>query len=52
LEAKSLIAEFRKAQDKAEVAAFTPSAYPATELLKNQAAPLVAAMFADIADDQ
>jgi methyl-accepting chemotaxis protein len=47
-EAKSLIAEFRQAQDRAEASAFTPQAYPASELLTSQAGPLIAAMFADI----
>ncbi|MDN5000833.1 methyl-accepting chemotaxis protein [Bradyrhizobium sp. GCM10027634] len=47
-EAKALIAEFRQAQDKAELAAFTPSAYPASELLAKEAAPLIAAMFTEI----
>ncbi|MBR0814288.1 methyl-accepting chemotaxis protein [Bradyrhizobium diazoefficiens] len=47
-EAKALIAEFRQAQDKAELAAFTPSAYPASELLTKEAAPLIATMFAEI----
>jgi methyl-accepting chemotaxis protein len=47
-EAKTLIAEFRAAQDKAEAVAFTPDAYPATKLLTAEAAPLIAAMFADI----
>jgi len=47
-EAKALIAEFRQAQDKAEAAAFTPRAYPASELLTAEAAPLIATMFAAI----
>jgi methyl-accepting chemotaxis protein len=47
-EAKSLIAEFRQAQDKAEASAFTPQAYPASELLTSQAAPLITAMFGEI----
>jgi len=47
-EAKALIAEFRQAQDKAELTAFTPSAYPASELLAKEAAPLIATMFAEI----
>ena len=47
-EARTLIAEFRHAQDKAELAAFTPSAYPASELLAKEAAPLIATMFAEI----
>ncbi|MCA1478940.1 methyl-accepting chemotaxis protein [Bradyrhizobium sp. NBAIM08] len=47
-EARTLMAEFRKAQDKAEAAAFTPSAYPASELLAKEAAPLISAMFAEI----
>ena len=47
-EAKALMVEFRQAQDKAELAAFTPSAYPASELLTKEAAPLIATMFAEI----
>jgi methyl-accepting chemotaxis protein len=47
-EAKGLIAEFRGAQAKAESVAFTPDAYPANKLLSAEAAPLIAAMFADI----
>ena len=47
-EARALIAEFRQAQDKAELAAFTPSAYPVSELLAKEAAPLIATMFAEI----
>ena len=47
-EAKALIAEFRQAQDRAEKAAFTASAYPASDLLAKEAAPLIAAMFAKI----
>src|SRR6266702_4759555 len=47
-EAKALIAEFRQAQDRAEMAAFTPSAYPASDLLAKEAAPLIATMFAKI----
>jgi methyl-accepting chemotaxis protein len=47
-EAKALIAEFHAAQDKAEAVAFTPDAYPATKLLSTEAAPLIAAMFAEI----
>ena len=47
-EAKALIAEFRQAQDRAEAAAFTPQAYPASELLAAEAAPLIASMFASI----
>ncbi|MBR0786715.1 methyl-accepting chemotaxis protein [Bradyrhizobium iriomotense] len=47
-EARALMAEFRQAQDKAELAAFTPSAYPASELLAKEAAPLIATMFAEI----
>jgi methyl-accepting chemotaxis protein len=47
-ESRTLIAEFRQAQDKAEAAAFTPSAYPASELLAKEAAPAIATMFAEI----
>ena len=43
-EAKALMVEFRQAQDKAEAVAFTPKAYPATELLTNEAGPLIATM--------
>jgi methyl-accepting chemotaxis protein len=47
-EAKTLIAEFRQAQSKAESIAFTPDAYPATKLLSTEAAPLIAAMFGEV----
>ncbi|WP_456716878.1 HAMP domain-containing methyl-accepting chemotaxis protein [Bradyrhizobium sp. USDA 4353] len=47
-EAKSLISEFRAAQDKAEAIAFTADAYPATKLLGTEASPLIATMFAEI----
>jgi methyl-accepting chemotaxis protein len=46
--AKSLIAEFRDAQDKAEAVAFTPTAYPASELLATPAMPLIATMFGEV----
>jgi methyl-accepting chemotaxis protein len=47
-EAKALIAEFREAQAKAESAAFTPDAYPATKLLSAEAGPLIATMFGEV----
>ncbi|MDH2348735.1 methyl-accepting chemotaxis protein [Bradyrhizobium sp. SSUT18] len=47
-EARALIAGFRQAQDRAELVAFTPAAYPASELLAKEAAPLIATMFAEI----
>jgi methyl-accepting chemotaxis protein len=47
-EAKALIAEFGDVLAKAEAAAFTPKAYPASELLTNEAGPLIAAMFGDV----
>ncbi|MGJ5029151.1 HAMP domain-containing methyl-accepting chemotaxis protein [Bradyrhizobium sp. HKCCYLS2038] len=47
-EAKPLLGEFRAAQDKAESAAFTPDAYPATKLLGAEASPLIATMFAEV----
>ncbi|PWB61606.1 MAG: methyl-accepting chemotaxis protein [Bradyrhizobiaceae bacterium] len=43
-EVKTLLAEFRAAQDKAESVAFTPDAYPATKLLTTEAAPRAEAM--------
>jgi methyl-accepting chemotaxis protein len=47
-EAKALMVEFRRAQDNAEAVAFTPKAYPATELLANEAGPLIATMFGEV----
>ncbi|ARQ01829.1 methyl-accepting chemotaxis protein [Pseudorhodoplanes sinuspersici] len=47
-EAKSLLQEFRAAQDKAESVAFTPDAFPATRLLLNEAAPQAAIIFGAI----
>jgi methyl-accepting chemotaxis protein len=47
-EVKALIVEFRRAQAKAENVAFTPDAYPATKLLSDEAAPLIATMFGEI----
>ncbi|MGQ0686738.1 HAMP domain-containing methyl-accepting chemotaxis protein [Bradyrhizobium sp.] len=47
-EAKTLLTEFRAAQDKAEAVAFTPDAYPATKLLVTEAAPRAEAIFAEI----
>ncbi|UFZ01780.1 methyl-accepting chemotaxis protein [Bradyrhizobium ontarionense] len=47
-DAKPLLAEFKAAQDKAEVVAFTADAYPATKLLGTEASPLIATMFAEI----
>jgi methyl-accepting chemotaxis protein len=47
-EARVTLGEFRAAQDKAESAAFTPDAFPATKLLTTTAAPLVETMFAEI----
>ena len=43
-ETKTLLVEFRAAQDKAERIAFTPDAQPATKLLMTEAAPRVEAM--------
>jgi methyl-accepting chemotaxis protein len=48
IEAKSLLEEFRSAQDKAEAVAFTPDAYPATKLLLTEAAPQASVIFAEI----
>ena len=47
-DAKSLLQEFRTAQDKAESVAFTPDAFPATKLLLNEAAPQAAIIFDEI----
>ncbi len=48
LEAKTLLTEFRAAQEKAESIAFTPDAFPATKLLLTEAAPRADAMFAEL----
>ncbi|MFK4661275.1 CHASE3 domain-containing protein [Bradyrhizobium ottawaense] len=47
-EAKSLLAEFRAAQDKAEAVAFTSEAYPATKLLVTEAGPRAETIFFEI----
>ena len=47
-EAKTLLAEFRAAQDKAEAIAFTPDAYPATKLLVTEAGPRIETIFSAI----
>jgi len=47
-EAKSLLAEFRAAEDKAEAIAFTPDAYPATKLLVTEADPRADTIFSQI----
>src|SRR5882757_1230457 len=47
-ETKTLMREFRAAQDKAEAVAFTPDAYPATKLLVAEAAPRADAMFSEV----
>ncbi len=47
-ETKSLLKEFRAAQDKVEAIAFTDDALPATKVLLVEAGPLAATMFADI----
>ncbi|MBV6488535.1 MAG: HAMP domain-containing protein [Pseudorhodoplanes sp.] len=47
-ETKSLLKEFRAAQDRIEAIAFTDDALPATKVLLNEAGPLAATMFADI----
>jgi methyl-accepting chemotaxis protein len=47
-EAKTLLTEFRAAQEKAEALAFTPDAFPATRLLLDEAAPRATLMFAEI----
>jgi methyl-accepting chemotaxis protein len=47
-EAKTLIEEFRAAQEKAEAVAFTPDAFPATKILVTEAAPRNTAMFVQI----
>jgi len=45
---KSIMAEFRAAQDKAEAVAFTPDAQPATKLLATEAAPRAEKIGAEI----
>ncbi|WP_369720575.1 methyl-accepting chemotaxis protein [Bradyrhizobium sp. LLZ17] len=47
-EAKTRLAEFRVAQDKAEAIAFTPDAYPATKLLTTEAGPRAETIFQEI----
>jgi methyl-accepting chemotaxis protein len=47
-ETRTLMGEFRAAQDKAEAIAFTPDAYPATKLLVTEAAPRAETMFSEI----
>lgn len=47
-ETKSLLVEFRAAQERAERIAFTPEAYPATRLLLAEAAPLGALVTTEI----
>ncbi|WGR94082.1 methyl-accepting chemotaxis protein [Bradyrhizobium sp. ISRA435] len=47
-EAKTLLAEFRAAQDKAEAIAFTSDAYPATKLLVTEAGPHSEVIFSEI----
>src|SRR3954471_11060580 len=48
LEAKTLLTEFRAAQDKAEALAFTPDAFPATKFLLTEAASRAGLMFSEI----
>jgi len=45
---KTLLAEFRAAQDRAEAVAFTADAYPATKILMQDAAPRADIMARDI----
>lgn len=47
-EAKTLLAELRAAQDKAEAIAFTSDAYPATKLLVTEAGPRSEVIFSEI----
>ena len=47
-EAKTQLAEFRVAQDKAEAIAFTPDAYPANKLLTTEAGPRAETIFLEI----
>jgi methyl-accepting chemotaxis protein len=47
-EAKSLLNEFRTAQDRAEAVAFTPDAFPATKLMLTEAAPKANVIFGEI----
>jgi methyl-accepting chemotaxis protein len=54
-EIKTVLKEFRTAQDKAESVAFTPDAFPATKLLLTEAAPragVVAAEVTKMIDDE
>ena len=47
-EVKSLLGEFRAAQEKAEAVAFTPDAYPATKLLITDATPRIETVLSQI----
>jgi methyl-accepting chemotaxis protein len=47
-EVKSLLGEFRAAQEKAEAVAFTPDAYPATKLLVTEATPRIETVLSQI----
>jgi methyl-accepting chemotaxis protein len=47
-EARTLLAEFRTAQERAENLAFTPDAFPATKVLLTEAAPRAGIIFAEI----
>src|SRR5258705_9663257 len=47
-ETKTLLGEFRSAQDKVEALAFTPDAFPATKVLVAEAAPRAEGMFSEI----
>jgi methyl-accepting chemotaxis protein len=47
-ETKVLLDEFRAAQDNVESIAFTPEAFPATKILRTEAAPRVDLMFSQI----
>ncbi len=47
-ETKSLLKEFRAAQESAEAVAFTPDAFPATKLMLTEAAPKAGLIFGEI----
>jgi methyl-accepting chemotaxis protein len=47
-EARTVMREFRTAQDKAEAVAFSPDASPATKILTTEAGPRAQTMFEDI----
>jgi methyl-accepting chemotaxis protein len=47
-ETKSLLKDFRAAQDGAEALAFTPDAFPATKLMLTEAAPKASVIFGEI----